>query len=173
MLHLTNPLVAHAADYAKIVHASQQRKYTGEPYFNHLVEVAVTLEWADCRPEVVAAGYLHDSIEDTSTTSVDLQHLFGPEVARLVEQVTDVSRPGDGNRAFRKKLDAEHLARATPEAMTIKLADILSNTRSIVECDPNFAKTYLKEKKFLLPLLSRGNNVLWQIANEFVNRAVV
>lgn len=170
MLHLTNNLVAHAADYAKIAHASQQRKYTGEPYFNHLVEVAVTLEWVGCRPEVVAAGYLHDSIEDTSVTGMDLSRLFGPEVAWLVEQVTDVSKPSDGNRAFRKKLDAEHLSRATPEAMTIKLADIISNTRNILERDPSFAKMYLKEKKALLPLLLRGNEVLWQIANEIVSK---
>jgi len=67
---LTNELVAEAADYAKMIHKPQVRKYTGEPYFVHLVEVGMTLEWAGCDPEVVAAGFLHDSIEDQGQTVV-------------------------------------------------------------------------------------------------------
>lgn len=168
MMHLTNELVAEAANYAKIIHASQSRKYTGEPYFVHLVEVGVTLEWAGCDPEVVAAGFLHDSIEDQGQTVESLSRLFGLRVARLVDEVSDVSKPGDGNRAFRKKLDAEHLAKASPDGMSIKLADLISNTRSIAKHDPNFARVYFHEKNNLLPLLKRGNSTLWEIAAQQV-----
>ena len=168
MMHFTNELVAHAADYAKIIHASQSRKYTGEPYFVHLVEVGVTLEWAGCDPEVVAAGFLHDSIEDQGQTVESLSRLFGLRVARLVDEVSDVSKPSDGNRAFRKKLDAEHLAKASPDGMSIKLADLISNTRSIAKHDPNFARVYFHEKNNLLPLLKRGNSILWEIAAQQV-----
>jgi len=166
MMHFTNELVAHAADYAKIIHASQSRKYTGEPYFVHLVEVGVTLKWAGCDPEVVAAGFLHDSIEDQGQTVVGLEQRFGARVARLVDEVSDVSKPSDGNRAFRKKLDALHLSHASPDGMSIKLADLISNSRSITQHDPNFARVYLHEKNNLLPLLKRGNTVLWELAAE-------
>lgn len=164
-------LTQRAAGFAKQAHSHQKRKYTGEPYFNHLVEVAITLEWAGCDEEMVAAGFLHDSIEDCQVSASTLNFLFGDRVAQLVTEVTDVSKPEDGNRAFRKKLDAQHLATASPDGMTIKLADILSNTRNILEHDQKFAEVYLQEKKALLPLLRRGNNTLWQLANDFVQGA--
>lgn len=85
---------------------------------------------------------------------------FGAAVAALVIEVTDVSRPSDGNRAARKAKDRDHLAKASPDAQTIKLADLISNTQSIVEHDPAFARVYLAEKEALLDVLTRGNAML-------------
>ncbi len=90
-------------------------------------------------------------------TVAQVARAFGEGVARLVHEVTDVSRKEHGNRAARKALDRQHLAAASPEGMTIKLADLISNTQSITQHDPNFAKVYMREKAELLPMLERGN----------------
>lgn len=80
----------------------------------------------------------------------------------MVDMLTDVSRPEDGNRAARKKLDREHLAKATPEVKTIKLADLIHNTESIVAHDPKFAEVYLEEKRALLSVLKDCTSpILW------------
>ena len=151
--------MSEASWFAEQAHGDQKRKYTGEPYFNHLVEVALYVEAANLPSEVVAAAYLHDTLEDTEVTLSELNNRFGFRVADLVLQVTDVSRPHEGNRKFRKALDRAHLAKATPHGASIKLADIISNTRSIVADDPKFAKVYLQEKRELLKVLNPQANL--------------
>ncbi len=157
-------IVTRAKKFAKRKHASQVRKYTGEPYFVHCEEVAGILADHGFRPEVVAAAYLHDTLEDTDTTLQELLAEFGPDVLSLVMQVTDVSLPGDGNRKVRKALDRDHLAAASAEGQSIKLADLISNSRSIAEHDPSFAKVYLEEKRELLQVMTRGDRRLWEQA---------
>jgi len=105
-------------------------------------------------------------VEDTSVTLKTVQELFGPIVAAYVEQLTDVSKPEDGNRAARKAKDLAHTALASPEAKSIKLADLISNSRSILERDPVFAVTYLAEKRALLEVLKEGDRELHRIASE-------
>jgi hypothetical protein len=82
--------------------------------------------------------------------------------------LTDVSRPEDGNRAARKAIDLAHTAKASPAAKTIKLADLIDNTRSIVERDPDFAKVYLQEKARLLEVLQEGDPTLMAMAREYL-----
>jgi (p)ppGpp synthase/HD superfamily hydrolase len=147
-----------------MAHGSQTRKYTGEPYIVHPVEVARLVASAGFDEEVVAAAYLHDVIEDCGIDKGALALNFGCRVARLVDEVSDRSRPEDGNRALRKMLDRAHLAQASPEGKSIKLADLIDNTRSIVERDPNFAQVYLAEKRNLLPVLQQGNQMLYRLA---------
>ena len=96
---------------------------------------------------------------------------FGSVVASYVEQLTDVSRPEDGNRAARKAIDLAHTALASPQAHTIKLADLISNTRSIVDRDPVFAVTYLAEKRKLLEVLKDGDPNLYRIAYDLAYSA--
>src|SRR5262245_58291865 len=97
-----------------------------EPYAMHTVRVAEMLAALGCADEVVAAGHLHDVIEDTVFTRADLAAVFGEKVAALVSEVT---KPDDrtGNRAARKARDREHYAKATPAGATIKLADMIDN----------------------------------------------
>lgn len=161
-------LIQKAAKFAAERHTGQTRKYTGEPYFNHCHEVARTLSDALCvvrdpDEEAIAAAYLHDTLEDTDTTYAELLKEFGARVADLVLQVTDVSKPEDGNRAARKKLDREHIWEASAMGQMIKLADLISNTHSIVERDPEFAKVYLEEKRLLLEGMDR-DLPLWRDA---------
>lgn len=150
-----------ARNFAERIHAEQVRKYSGEPYAIHLREVAGLCSEVGCRDEVVAAAWLHDAREDQGVTDEQLRELFGGEVARLVDEVTDRSRPEDGNRKRRKEIDRLHNASASADGKTIKLADLISNSRDICARDPNFAVTYMREKAALLPLLSEGNQDLY------------
>jgi (p)ppGpp synthase/HD superfamily hydrolase len=117
---------------------------------------------------MVAAAHLHDVVEDTGVTIETVRDEFGSEVADLVSWLTDVSRPEDGNRAHRKARDREHTAAAPAEAQTVKLADLISNTRSIMAHDPKFAVTYLEEKRALLAVMTRGDATLMAIARRHV-----
>lgn len=161
-------LIYRAKNFAEKAHASQVRKYSGEPYAVHLREVAGYCAEVGCRDEVVAAAWLHDAKEDQGVTDAELVSLFGRDVADLVEQVTDQSRPEHGNREARKKIDREHVGSGTAEGKTIKLADLISNTKSTVARDPHFAVTYMREKRLLMPLLTDGNPVLYQRALELL-----
>lgn len=163
-------LVEKARVFATAAHhaAGNVRKYTGEPYINHPAAVVDLVRSVPHSPEMLAAAWLHDTVEDTGVTIDLIVKEFGPGVACLVDMLTDVSTPEDGNRETRKAKDREHTAKATPEAKTIKLADLIDNTRSIVERDPNFAKIYMKEKELLLEVLTEGDIVLLNAANNLV-----
>ena len=183
-----------AKEFAKLAHSEQKRKYTGAPYFTHLENVAMLVASVEFNEDIIAAAYLHDVVEDIGFEKINqagidlgiddelafpkvgnretrlllIEHYFGASIASLVEQVTDVSRPEDGNRKTRKRLDLEHLAGASPEGQTIKLADLIDNARDIQVNDPNFAVVYMREKKELLKVLTKGNKGLYNQAVEIV-----
>ena len=142
----------------------QVRKYTGEPYIVHPAAVVELVRTVPHTEAMLAAAWLHDTVEDTDVGPDDIQSEFGAEVAALVSWLTDVSRPEDGNRATRKAIDRDHLARAPGSAQTIKLADLIDNSRSIMLCDPKFVKVYLPEKRALLSVLGRGAPTLFVLA---------
>lgn len=89
-------------------------------------------------------------------------------MAELVEELTDVSRPGDGNRMKRKKIGRKHLAYTSSRAKTVKLADLIDNCRDIVKHDPKFARVYLAEMQILLDVLGEGNAWLYKRAQKMV-----
>ena len=165
-----NRLVRTAFYFAEKAHDGQQRKYTGEPYIVHPLAVASLVTFAGGSDEAVAAALLHDVVEDTDVTNAEIAEEFGMDVAGLVAEVTDVSKPEDGNRAVRKAIDRDHLKRASPSGMTIKLADMIDNSRSIAEGDPKFAKVYMAECADLLPHLSGGSRMLWTMAAKQIDR---
>lgn len=150
---------------------SQKRKYTGEDYYNHPEEVATIVHQAlgdACTAEIIAAALCHDLVEDTGMTLEFIRLNLNEEVATLVEMLTDVSKPEDGNRATRKEIDRQHTAQASPQAKTIKLADLISNSQSIVKHDKEFAKVYIKEKELLLEVLKEGDAKLYARAQQIV-----
>jgi (p)ppGpp synthase/HD superfamily hydrolase len=130
-------LVSEAADLAAHRHSGMQRKGRGnEPYINHLAEVANLLSaaTAGADAELVAAGWLHDAIEDTATTEAELAETFGSRVAALVVEVTDdMSLPKPARRQ-RQIIDAPH---KSPGAKLIKIADKISNIRARILPQPN------------------------------------
>ena len=166
-------LVARAKAFAQKAHRAmgQKRKYTGEPYIVHPQAVAQLVASVTDDPQVIAAAWLHDVVEDTSVTLKDIEEQFGTRVMELVADLTDVSRQPDGNRAVRKAIDLAHTAKASPEAKTIKLADLIDNCRSIVAHDSKFAPIYLEEMARLLEVLKDGHPVLYQMAREELEKA--
>ena len=163
-------LVERARIFATAAHAAvgQLRKYTNEPYIVHPAEVASIVATVPHTEAMLAAAWLHDTVEDTGVTIEVIRAEFGAEVAELVGWLTDVSRPEHGNRAHRKALDRAHTAMAPAEAQTVKLADLISNTRSILAHDETFAKTYLEEKRMLLEVMTRADATLMAEARKNV-----
>jgi (p)ppGpp synthase/HD superfamily hydrolase len=129
-------LVSEAADLAARRHNGMARKGRGnEPYINHLAEVANILaevtDGADA--ELVAAGWLHDTVEDTGTTRDELAARFGTRVAALVMEVTDDMSLSKPQRRVRQIADAQH---KSPGARLIKIADKISNIRARMHSAP-------------------------------------
>ena len=155
-------IVARADAFAARAHSAinHKRKYTGDDYIVHPREVAAIVATVPHTPEMLAAALLHDTVEDTGVGIETIRAEFGAVVAGLVADLTDVSTPGGGNRAIRKGIDLAHTAGASPSAKTIKLADLLSNTASIVAHDPGFARVYLKEKAAMLEVMTDGDATL-------------
>jgi (p)ppGpp synthase/HD superfamily hydrolase len=130
-------LVARAADFAARQHATQVRKGAArEPYLNHLAEVALLLAETAEEPdaELVAAGWLHDTIEDTATEREELARRFGEGIAGVVAEVTDdKSLPNEE----RKRLQIETAPHKSPRAKALKIADKISNVRSLMISPPD------------------------------------
>ena len=145
-------------------HLDHRRKYSLEPYASHLQKVADLVASVTDDPEMIAAAWLHDTVEDTATTLADLEQQVGSAVAHLVGELTDVSKPADGNRAIRKSIDRARLAKASPQAKTIKLADLIDNGQDLCAHDPEFAKVYLVEMASLLEVLTDGDPLLFKQA---------
>jgi len=160
--------ILKAIDFARQAHLNQVRKYTNDSYLIHPISVGFILSTVTDDNEILEAGVLHDTLEDTNTTITELLDNFGQKVTDFVIDVTDVSKPSDGNRKVRKEIDRKHLAKVGPDSKTIKLADIIDNGRSISEYDPGFARVWLQEKKDLLPDLRQGNSQLYEKAYTIV-----
>jgi Guanosine polyphosphate pyrophosphohydrolases/synthetases len=145
---MRDSLEEQARRYATQAHAAagQRRKYTDEPYIVHPAAVAELVRSVTDDEQMIAAAWLHDTVEDTPSTLQDIESHFGERVAQLVDMLTDSAQPEAKNRAARKLAHFRHTAEACPDAQTIKLADIIDNTRAIVHFDPDFARIYLIEK---------------------------
>ena len=133
-------LVSEAADLAARRHNGMARKGRGnEPYINHLAEVAnllaIVTDGADA--ELVAAGWLHDTIEDTETTREELAQKFGERVADIVAEVTDDMSLPKAERRQKQIVDAPH---KSPSAKLIKIADKISNIRARIMPQANQAE---------------------------------
>ena len=145
-------LVEKAFDFARKAHEGQKRKYTGAPYFDHPVEVAKIIKGVFHSEEMVAAALLHDVVEDTPVTLDEIRTEFGENIAALVDWLSDPEGLV-GNRAARKAQIRERWKNAPDDAKTIKLADTISNSKTIVQFDRGFAKVYIPEIEALLPNL--------------------
>ena len=129
--------LARAAAFAADKHTGQLRKgEAGEPYVNHVIEVAEMLARASdgADVELVIGGLLHDTIEDTGATHAEVAAIFGVVVADLVAEVTDdKSLP----KAERKRLQVLHAPHKSARAKQLKLADKTSNLRALASSPPS------------------------------------
>lgn len=125
-----------AAHFAARKHSSQRRKGdAAEPYVNHLIEVARLLAELPSTFDLnlVVAGFLHDTLEDTDATRSELVEHFGEDVAALVEQVTDDKSL---DRGVRKRLQVQNAHRICARAQNLSTADKISNLRSTLADPP-------------------------------------
>jgi (p)ppGpp synthase/HD superfamily hydrolase len=162
-------LIKLAKQFTIDAHASvdHRRKYTNEPYHVHPERVAIIVSGVTSDKEVIAAAWLHDVLEDVAPKNANFDQktilaVFGERVLQLVLAVTDISKPEDGNRAARKALEREHLSKASSEAKTVKLADLIDNIIDISKHDPGFARVFKREVSLDLPYLRGGNKKLYQ-----------
>src|SRR5215470_8226682 len=130
-------LVSEAAELAACRHSGMARKGRGnEPYINHLAEVANLLATATdgADAELVAAGWLHDTIEDTDTTREELAEKFSDRVASLVVECTDDMSLPKAERRRRQVIDSP---KKSAGAKMIKIADKISNIGARIHVDPS------------------------------------
>src|SRR6204780_303847 len=132
-------IVKKAYDYS-LKHHEGQTRASGEPYLVHPLEVALVLAEMKMDPVAIAAGLLHDSVEDTSVTIVDIRKEFGEQVAHIVEGVTKISKI---DFATREEAQAENLRKMMLamvddiRVVLIKLADRLHNMRTLEHLQPD------------------------------------
>lgn len=162
--------------YAAWFHRYQVRKYVFTPHRYHLLEVAIKVKQEAGSEAQVLAAIFHDLVEDTYLKEngfwnvllwlrkktkfnfEDIDDVF-VYVKALTDKYTSEAYP-TLNRAERKLLEAYRLAEKGPLVQTIKYADLISNTETIVDYDPNFAWTYLREKLTYLRLATQGDSLL-------------
>ena len=126
-------ILLEAAAFAAKKHTGQKRKgKEGEPYINHPLEVANILASVGGvdDPDVLTAGLLHDTVEDTGTTRNEIAERFGSRVADIVMEVTDDKGLP---KQERKRLQVEHAPNLSRGAKLVKLADKISNIRDVIE----------------------------------------
>ena len=164
--------IADALEFATYHHAAigQKRKYTGDDYISHPIAVMEIVRSVPHTIAMLKASILHDTVEDTNATLDDIREKFGNEVYELVEMLTDISKPEDGNRKFRKAKDLQHTAMASDHAKTIKLADLIHNSVSIMKYDPGFAKVFIAEKTLLMKVLTGGDSTLYKRAMSVIDK---
>lgn len=162
-------------------HSDQRRKFVDEPYVAHLERVMrICMDYLP-QIEVLSAALLHDVLEDTEIRKDQLRQFLEPmmdtnqvdKTITLVEELTDVythERYPSWNRRKRKTKESERISHTSPEAQTIKCADIIDNCQDILHADPDFAWKFLHECRQLLLVMAKADKRLSQLARATVNR---
>lgn len=157
-------VVRRAAIFATSIHAAtgQRLPYTDEPFIAHPMRVAELVAGTGARPEVVAAAWLHDVLEDTPVTLEEIASVFGPEVGSLVDMAAMLPHcladdlPG--------AVDHVQLARASAEAQTICIASLIDHTTQILRYETRRRSLLLHEKREILRGLGKGDAGLYMMA---------
>ncbi|WP_349254183.1 HD domain-containing protein [Paenibacillus sp. RC67] len=121
-------IIDRALEYAAKAHQGQVRKGTDIPYISHPYAVGLILQEARCKPEVVAAGILHDTLEDTPATYDELVRLFGLLVADIVQGCSEPDKSLSWEE--RKEHTIQYLKTAPKTVRMVACADKLHNVRS-------------------------------------------
>jgi len=142
--------LARAVEFARLHHGDQRRK-TGVPYLEHLLEaLEVLVEGAGiASPDVLVAAVLHDVVEDTPVTLDEVSAEFGPRVAELVGWVTiPALGPGETKLAYLRRLRD-----APPDAVLVKLADRASNVQTLRNLPLDQQRSYYEQTvSYIVPL---------------------
>lgn len=121
--------VFEAIKFAADAHYGQFRKGTEIPYIIHPLGVAKTLIEHGCSEEIVITGILHDTVEDTSATLVDIEQNFGKQVVQLVEALSELDKSDSWEN--RKKHTIDYLKTAPIDVLLVACADKLDSIEAI------------------------------------------
>lgn len=171
-------------EFVKRHHGEQVRKYTNEPYWHHVLSVAELAEKHESKPLAWEIGVCHDLLEDTECTYNGLfialtqlgytdqeAQIITEAVDELTDRFTKEEYP-HLNRKSRKRFEAQRLGLIDPLAQSVKYADLIDNTTTIVKHDKGFAEIYLKEKEEILLQMQGGNHILKKLCNESLKAAL-
>ena len=165
-------LVEKAYHFSQRAHEGQLRE-SGDPYFEHPYEVALILADLELDVETIAAGLLHDVLEDTPVTRQELADVFGPTVLMLVEGVTKLEKLPVHNRFEQQAENMRKMIFAMAEdvrVILIKLADRLHNMRTLRYMPPEKQKLISQETlDIFAPLAHRMG--IWRIKFEMEDLA--
>ena len=151
-------LLNRAYVFAMKAHGAQVRA-SGDPYFSHPVEVAGILAALRLDSASIATGLLHDTVEDTGATIADLERLFGPEIARLVDGVTKLNKLDLQSAHTEQAENFRKLLLAMSEdirVLLVKLADRLHNMRTLDFMPENKRKRIATETMDIYAPLADG-----------------
>lgn len=170
--HPNPSLTEHAKAFATKAHRQigHRRKLSNKPHEAYLKAVAQLVASVTDDPEMIAAAWLHDCVEDTPITVDELEQRFGRGVATLLEELSNVSRPSDGDRTTRAAKDLAHLQQASPRAKTIKLATLIEGARGLASQEPASALLLIAEMQSLLQALQEGAPRLLKQATDVLHR---
>lgn len=140
-------LLKRALDQAAVWHAGQARKYPGVvvPYMSHVAGVAAILSRHGFDEEVVAAGALHDVMEDCGVTEADVAAVFGARVARLVSLASEQDKRLSWEE--RKRAYLEQFRDKPWEAQAVSVADKIDNFESIIVCAATYGDPWKMFKR--------------------------
>ncbi|HYY70629.1 MAG TPA: bifunctional (p)ppGpp synthetase/guanosine-3',5'-bis(diphosphate) 3'-pyrophosphohydrolase [Terriglobales bacterium] len=140
-------IIRRAYDFSQKYHAGQNRE-SGEPYLSHPLEVALVLAEMNLDSTSIAAGLLHDLVEDTTVTVVDIRKEFGEQVAHIVEGVTKISKIDFATQEERQAENVRKMVLAMVDdirVVLIKLADRLHNMRTLKALPPERQERIARE----------------------------
>jgi uncharacterized protein (TIGR02172 family) len=147
-------MLEEAIVYATIMHQGKVRKFGGRPYILHPMEVAQILSTMTDDMEVIAAGILHDVVEDTDGTLGEIEKRFGERVARLVDSESEDEYPGEDRSAtWQRRKEGSLLSLRKSRDVGVKmlwLADKLANLRSL-------SQTYSEQGEAMWAELHQGD----------------
>ena len=177
-----NNLQEQLFEFVKEKHKEQKRKYTNEPYHNHLLNVAtiVSRHEIDC----VEIALCHDLFEDTNCSFSELYKKLvtigyssrvAYKICSCVTELTDRFTKEDYpnlNRKERKANECKRLSTISYKSKSVKYADLIDNTSSIIKYDKDFAEVYLKEKEEILKVMNNGNQALFLLCKEVLSESI-
>lgn len=156
-------LIQKAFDFAQEAHLGQKRK-SGEPYFSHPVEVAQILAEHNMDEESIAAGLLHDVVEDTKIPLKDIDDMFGPDVAEIVDGLTKLSGISFQSKDVRKSESFRKMLLAMSKdirVIIIKLVDRLHNMRTLEHMNENSQQAIAQETLDIYAPLAHRLGISW------------
>lgn len=157
-----------AINFALKKHHHQIRKFDQTPYIYHPARVAKIILDKTNNKTLAIASFLHDTLEDTDTTFVELEDLFGEKIAKTVQSLTNSEK--DINKYGKLQAQIKHLLKVSSEVLTIKLADRLDNVSDFQLAKDSFIKKYGYQTDTLLKYLethrklsNEQNNIVQEI----------